>query len=66
MSEEGKRKVINKALELKTMGAEVIPLACTGMATIGIARELEEVCGIPVIDPVIAEGLIAYYECIRK
>lgn len=66
MTDEGREKVINKALELKSLGAEVIALACTGMATIGIAKELEKVCGIPVIDPVIAEGLITYYECIRK
>lgn len=65
MNDEGRKKVINKALELKSLGAEVIPLACTGMATIGIAKELEDLCGIPVIDPVVAEGLIAYYECIR-
>lgn len=66
MSDTGKEKVINKALGLKSLGAEVIALACTGMATIGIAKELEKVCGIPVIDPVIAEGLVTYYECIRK
>ena len=66
MTQEGRKKVIKKALELKTLGAEVIALACTGMATIGIARELEVVCGIPVIDPVVAEGLIAYCKCIRK
>lgn len=66
LSDEGRNNVINKALELKSLGAEVISLACTGMATIGIAKVLEERCQIPVIDPAIAEGLIAYYECIRK
>lgn len=66
MNDEGRKKVINKALELKKLGAKVIALACTGMATIGIAKELEEVCEIPVIDPVIAEGLIALYESIRN
>ncbi len=66
MEETGREKVIHKALELKKLGAQVSPLACTGMATIGIAKELEEVCKIPVIDPVIAEGLFTYYECIRK
>ena len=65
MTDEGKENVINKALELKSLGAEVIALACTGMATIGIAKELEQACGIPVIDPVMAEGLIAYFECVR-
>ncbi|MCQ1529010.1 aspartate/glutamate racemase family protein [Lutispora saccharofermentans] len=66
MAKTGKEKVINKALELKSMGAEVISLACTGMATIGVAKDIEDACGIPVIDPVIAEGLITYYECIKK
>lgn len=53
-------------MELKHAGAEEIALACTGMTTIDIAEELENVCKILVVDPVIAEGLIAYYECIRK
>lgn len=66
MTETGKNNVIKKAFKLKSLGAEVIPLACTGMATIGIAKVIEEACDIPTIDPVIAEGLIAYYECIRK
>lgn len=65
MTEEGRKNVINKALELKDLGAEVIALACTGMATIGIAKEIEQVCGISVIDPVLAEGLITYFECAR-
>jgi Asp/Glu/hydantoin racemase len=65
MTEEGRENVIKKALELKGLGAEVIALACTGMATIGIAKEIEEACGIPVIDPVISEGLVTYFDCIR-
>lgn len=64
--EEGKSKVIKKALELKNLGANVIALACTGMSTIGISSELEKVCKIPVIDPVMAEGLMAYFECLRR
>ncbi len=66
MNEHGRGKVIEKAIKLKELGAQVIALACTGMATIGIAKELEKVCNIPVIDPVIAEGLIALYECVRN
>ncbi|MGN9164354.1 aspartate/glutamate racemase family protein [Tissierellaceae bacterium HCP3S3_D8] len=66
MSDKGRKKVIEKAVKLKELGAEVIALACTGMATIGIAREVEEICSIPVIDPVIAEGLITLYEVTRK
>lgn len=66
MAVEGRQKVINKALELKDLGAKVIALACTGMSTIKIAGELERVCGMPVIDPVMAEGLMAYFECLRR
>lgn len=66
MTEHGRKKVIEKAVQLKELGAQVIALACTGMATIGIAKELEEVCQIPIIDPVVAEGLIALYEVTRR
>ena len=44
----------------------MLALACTGMATIGIAKELEEAAGIPVIDHVMAEGLFAYFEYLKK
>lgn len=66
LTTEGKKSVTAKALKLKELGAEVIALACTGMSTIGIAKELEQVCHIPVIDPVMAEGLMTYFECLRK
>lgn len=65
MTEPGRKNVIQKALELKALGAEVIALACTGMSTIEIAGELEDICRIPVIDPVMAEGALAYFECLR-
>lgn len=66
LTPEGKQSVTAKAFELKELGAEVIALACTGMSTIGIAKELERECHIPVIDPVMAEGLMAYFECLRR
>lgn len=66
MTEEGRKSVVQKALELKALGAEVIALACTGMSTIKIAKELEDICQIPVIDPVMSEGLVAYFECLRR
>lgn len=65
MSPEGRTNTIKAGLELKEKGAQVIALACTGMGTIGIAKELEEATGLPVIDPVIAEGLFAYFEKVR-
>lgn len=66
MTPTGRTNVVKKAQELKELGAEVIALACTGMSTIGIAKELEKECGIPVIDPVMAEGAIVYFECLRR
>ena len=56
----------NLTSQLKEQGAEVIALACTGLATIGIAKDLEKETGLPVIDPVMAEGMFAYFEYLRK
>ena len=61
-----KASCLKKARERKELGAEVIALGCTGLTTIGIAKEIEEEVHIPVIDPVLAEGVFAYFESIRK
>lgn len=66
MTEKGRKAVIRTGLELKEKGAQVLALACTGLATIGIAKELETATGLMVIDPVMAEGLFAYFEYLRK
>ncbi|MGI5963453.1 MAG: aspartate/glutamate racemase family protein [Lawsonibacter sp.] len=66
MTDEGRKSVLCKAQELSSHGADCIALACTGMSTIRISRDLENQCGIPVIDPVMAEGLFAYYACLRN
>ena len=66
MTDAGRESVLRKAQELKNSGADCIALACTGMSTIGISRDIEKRCGIPVVDPVMAEGLFAYYACLRK
>lgn len=66
MTPEGRASCLKKAKEFKEMGAEVIALGCTGMATIGIAGEIEREIGLPVIDPVLAEGTFAYFEKIRN
>lgn len=65
MTEAGRDGVIKLAHKLKERGADSIALACTGMSTIRIAKVIEDACGIPVIDPVMAEGLFAYYACLR-
>lgn len=66
MTPVGRESCFKKAKELKEMGAEVIALGCTGLTTIGIAEEIERKIGIPVIDPVLAEGTFAYFEAIRS
>ena len=66
MTPEGHDATLMAAREIKAAGAGVIALGCTGLTTIGIASEIEKEVGIPVIDPVLAEGLFAFYESIRK
>ncbi|MGB9867571.1 MAG: aspartate/glutamate racemase family protein, partial [Bacillota bacterium] len=61
MREEGKASAINAASLLKQQGAQVIVLACTGLSTIGAAQAIAEATGLKVVDPVVAEGLVAYY-----
>ena len=65
MTDKGRESVIRKALELKAAGASSIALACTGMSTIGISDLLMKKCAIPVIDPVLAESVCTYFECLR-
>lgn len=64
MTPEGRASVERLALRLKAAGAQSIALACTGMSTIGIAGPLRRSTGLPVVDPVLAEGLCALYECL--
>lgn len=66
MTPEGKASCLRKARELKEMGAEVIALGCTGLTTIGIAGEIEEATGLPVIDPVLAQGVFASFEAVKR
>lgn len=52
----GQRAAIATARQLRDEGAAVIALACTGFSTIGLAPQLEEAAGIPVLDPVMCEA----------
>jgi allantoin racemase len=61
LKEERRAQLISTAKELKRKGADVILLSCTGYATIGIAQELKKTLGIPVVDPVLASGMAAWY-----
>ncbi|MBC8571104.1 aspartate/glutamate racemase family protein [Zongyangia hominis] len=63
---EGRQSAVDKAAWQKAQGAQVIALACTGMATIGLAPVLEKELGLPVIDPVLCEGLFAKLEMLRR
>ncbi|NOZ29347.1 MAG: hydantoin racemase [Chloroflexi bacterium] len=64
MSPEGKERAVVAARRLLDRGAGVILLACTGFSTIGLAPYLQEQLGCPVIDPVVAGGLTAYYAAV--
>ena len=66
MKESGVKAVEKLAMMLKDAGAGAIALACTGMSTAGVAKSHAKKTGLPVIDPVTAEGLMAYYECLSK
>jgi allantoin racemase len=61
MTSVGKKNALSAVEYLRKTGAEIIALACTGYATIGIARNLERAAGIPVIDAVEAAGLFAWH-----
>ena len=63
---EGRTACIEGARLLRRLGSEVIALGCTGMATIGIARELEDATGLPVVDPVLAMGAFAAFEAAKR
>ena len=66
MKEEGRKAVFETAISIKEAGAQVIAISCTGIGPLEICGEIEAHCGIPVIDPIMAEGLAAYYECLRR
>jgi allantoin racemase len=61
MSEEGREEIIQAGQRLIEKGAGVILLACTGFSTVRLAPFLEDHLRVPVIDPVLSGGLIAYY-----
>jgi len=64
MSEEGGEEIIQAGQRLIDKGAGVILLACTGFSTARLAPFLEDRLRVPVIDPVLSGGLIAYYAAV--
>lgn len=65
-SDQGWKAICREAEKFRIKGADAIALACTGMSTIGIAPKLEKITGIPVLDPVMCEGIIMYMELLRR
>jgi Asp/Glu/hydantoin racemase len=61
MEPDGQQRALEAARELVTAGADTIALACTGLVTIGMAPILQRELGIPVVDAVIAGGLMIRY-----
>jgi allantoin racemase len=61
MSEEGREEIVKAGRRLIDEGARVVLLACTGFSTVCLAPFLEDRLKVPVIDPVLSGGLIAYY-----
>jgi Asp/Glu/hydantoin racemase len=59
-SDAGYENTMNAAEELRGQGSNVIALACTGFSTMAIAPKIAKSLGIPVVDPVLAAGSIAY------
>lgn len=53
----GREAVLQAARACREAGADVMALACTGMATAGFAPMLRRELNLPVIDPVAAAGL---------
>ncbi|MFE4059403.1 aspartate/glutamate racemase family protein [Streptomyces sp. NPDC059096] len=58
---EGAAAVLEAAADLVGAGADTLLLACTGLTTIGIRPRLEDRTGVPVVDAVLAAGLMASY-----
>jgi len=54
------RNTFDAAEELIGQGCNVIALACTGFATIGIGPKIGKELKIPMVDPILAAGSMAY------
>ncbi|MEU4891670.1 aspartate/glutamate racemase family protein [Streptomyces sp. NPDC044780] len=61
LAPEGPAAVLEAAAGLVAAGADTLLLACTGLNTIGVRPLLERRLGVPVVDPVLAAGLLASY-----
>lgn len=64
-TEAGMAATVTAAQALAQSGADAIALACTGLATVGIASELEQKAGIPVLDPVLCAAHALLLDLLR-
>lgn len=55
-SEAGKRAIIDAIKDLEAQGAEVIALACTGMATTDVPALAAPYTSLSIVNPVLAAG----------
>jgi Asp/Glu/hydantoin racemase len=58
---ETRRRALDAAEEMREAGAEAILFACTGLTTIGLAQDVTERTGLPVVDAVLAAGTVAAF-----
>jgi Asp/Glu/hydantoin racemase len=58
LSDKGKEEALKAAILLRGKGCDTIALACTGMSTIGIYKDIREIGRIRVVDPVLAAGTL--------
>jgi len=59
-------RTLNAARHLKEEGSGVIALACTGFSTLEVASSLSCTLNVPVVDPLIAAGAIAYSQMLSR
>lgn len=60
-SKSDQAALVTAGRRLIEAGAGVVLLACTGFSTLRVASALEEALAVPVIDPVLAAGMVTYY-----
>jgi len=61
LKKEKRALLVSSARDLKNRGVEVVLLACTGYATIGLAQDLKRSLDIPIVDPVLASAAATRY-----
>jgi len=61
LKDKERSEVLRTAATLRNRGIDVIALGCTGYTTIGVAPEIQTELKLPVIDPVVAAGLVAFH-----